>query len=111
MLKLVRSYVVNVARLFQIRFNKQDLNGGILAAAIYIACREMGISRTLKDIAATSNVKLKEVAKSYRLLCLELELKIPIVDPIKYIAKVANNANLSEKTKRQAAEIMIDVTK
>src|SRR5919198_6250178 len=49
---------------------------GILAAAIYIACREMGISRTLKDIAAASNVKLKEVAKSYRLLCLELELKI-----------------------------------
>jgi transcription initiation factor TFIIB len=84
---------------------------GILAAAIYIACREMGISRTLKDIAATSNVKLKEVAKSYRLLCLELELKIPIVDPIKYIAKVANNANLSEKTKRQAAEIMSNVTK
>ena len=84
---------------------------GVLAATIYIACREMGISRTLKDIAATSNVKLKEVAKSYRLLCLELELKIPIVDPIKYIAKVANNANLSEKTKRQAAEIMSNVTK
>jgi len=45
---------------------------GILAAAVYIACREMGISRTLKDIAAYSNVKLKEVARSYRLLYLEL---------------------------------------
>src|ERR671939_43873 len=84
---------------------------GVLAAAIYIACREMGISRTLKDIASYSNVKFKEVAKSYRLLCLELDLKIPIVDPMKYIAKVANKANLSEKTKRQAAEIMDNVTK
>jgi transcription initiation factor TFIIB len=84
---------------------------GVLAAAIYIACREMGISRTLKDIAAYSNVKLKEVAKSYRLLCIELDLKVPIVDPMKYIAKVANKANLSEKTKRQAAEIMDNVTK
>src|SRR5215212_1179156 len=84
---------------------------GVLAAAIYIACREMGISRTLKDIAAYSDVKFKEVAKSYRLLCIELDLKVPIVDPMKYIAKVANKANLSEKTKRQAAEIMNNVTK
>ncbi|MFL6320944.1 MAG: transcription initiation factor IIB family protein [Nitrososphaeraceae archaeon] len=84
---------------------------GVLAAAIYIACREMGISRTLKDIAAYSDVKLKEVAKSYSLLCIELDLKVPIVDPMKYIAKVANKANLSEKTKRQAAEIMNNITK
>jgi transcription initiation factor TFIIB len=84
---------------------------GVLAAAIYISCREMGISRTLKDIASYSNVKFKEVAKSYRLLCIELDLKVPIVDPMKYIAKVANKANLSEKTKRQAAEIMNNINK
>jgi transcription initiation factor TFIIB len=84
---------------------------GVLAAAIYIACREMGISRTLKDIAAYSDVKFKEVTKSYRLLCIELDHKVPIIDPMKYIAKVANTANLSEKTKRQAAEIMNNITK
>ena len=71
---------------------------GVLVAAIYIACREMGISRTLREIADYSDVKLKEVAKSYRRLWIELDLKVPIVDPMKYIAKVANNANLSEKT-------------
>jgi transcription initiation factor TFIIB len=84
---------------------------GVLAAAIYIACREMGISRTLKDIAEYSDVKFKEVTKSYRLLCIELDLKVPVVDPMKYIAKVANKANLSEKTRRQAAEIMNNITK
>ena len=35
----------------------------------------------------------------------------PIVDPMKYIAGVANKAKLSEKTKRTAAEIMNNVTK
>ena len=84
---------------------------GILAAAVYIACRELGTPRTLKDIAADSNIKLCEVARSYRLLYFELDLKIPIVDPLKCIAKVANKANLSEKTKRQAAEIMNNVIK
>jgi transcription initiation factor TFIIIB Brf1 subunit/transcription initiation factor TFIIB len=37
----------------------------LLAAAVYIACREMGTSRTLKDIAAATNLKLKNVARYY----------------------------------------------
>src|SRR5919205_4136241 len=84
---------------------------GILTAAIYIACREMGTPRTLKDIAVDSNVKLKEVARSYRLLYFELDLKIPLIDPMKCIVKVANKSKLSEKTKRQAAEMMSMVNK
>src|ERR687898_3320260 len=84
---------------------------GILTAAVYIACRELGTPRTLKDIAADSNVKLHEVAKSYRLLYFELDLKIPMVDPLKCIAKVANKASLSERTKRQAITIMNKITK
>jgi transcription initiation factor TFIIB len=84
---------------------------GILAAAIYIACRESGTPKTLKDISEVSNVKFKEVARSYRILYFELDLKMPVIDPIRCIAKVANKSKLSEKTKRQAAEIMNIVTK
>ena len=82
---------------------------GILSAAICISCRELGTPRTLKDISVGSNVKLKEVARSYRLLCFELDLKIPIVDPMKCVSRVANKAKLNEKTKRQGAEIMNNV--
>jgi transcription initiation factor TFIIB len=83
----------------------------VLAAAIYIACREIGTSRTLKDIASISNIKRKDIARTYRLLVLELNYKIPMVDPIKCIVRVANKANLSEKTKRQAMNIMHSVTR
>jgi transcription initiation factor TFIIB len=62
----------------------------------------MGIPRTLNDITAKSNVKRKFVAKCYRQLLLGLDLKIPMVDPIKCIARVANKAKISEKTKHQA---------
>jgi transcription initiation factor TFIIB len=84
---------------------------GVLSAAAYIACRETGISRTLSDIATISNIKRKELARTYRLLVFELDLKIPMVDPLKCIAKVANKANLSEKTKRRAINIMHKITK
>ena len=83
----------------------------VLAAAMYIACRESGTSRTLKDIASISNIKRKDIARTYRLLVLELNYKIPMVDPIKCIVRVANKANLSEKTKRLAMNIMHSVTR
>ena len=63
----------------------------------------------MKDIAAASNIKRKHLAKAYRFLLIELDIKVPLVDQIKCIAKVANKANLSEKTKRQAISIMNEV--
>lgn len=83
----------------------------VLSAAIYISCREMGIARTLNDIASLTNLRRKELARTFRLLILELDLKVPVVDPVKCIAKVANKTKLSERTKRQAMDIMISVTK
>ena len=68
----------------------------LLTAAVYASCREMRIPRTLKDMIAAGNVRRKSISRMYRLLVSELALKIPIVDPMKCIAKVANNANLTE---------------
>ncbi|MFL6340901.1 MAG: transcription initiation factor IIB family protein [Nitrososphaeraceae archaeon] len=82
---------------------------GLMAASVYAACREMSTLRTLKDIAAASNIKRKHLAKAYRFLLIELDIKVPLVDQIKCIAKVANKANLSEKTKRQAISIINEV--
>jgi len=82
----------------------------MVGAALYIACRETGASRTLKDIAEIGNIKRKDLARIYRLV-MELDLKIPMIDPMKCIVRVANRANLSERTKRIALNIMKDVTK
>jgi transcription initiation factor TFIIB len=82
-----------------------------VAAALYIACRETGAARTLKDIAQTGNIKRKDLARIYRLVVMELDLKIPLIDPMKCIARVANKASLSERTKRTAVDIMKKVTK
>jgi len=81
----------------------------LLTASIYLACREMGIPRTVKDITEASNIKQKHLAKAYRLLVSEFGYKVPLADPMKCIAKVANKANLTENTKRQAIRIMNQV--
>jgi transcription initiation factor TFIIB len=81
----------------------------ILAAAIYIACREMGAARSLNDISEITDVRRKVISRSYMILIQQLEIIMPLIDPIKCIAKIANKANLSEKTKRMAMDVMKDL--
>src|SRR3989338_10015228 len=67
----------------------------LIASALYAACRDTETPRTRKDIA-----------RCYRLLLRELNLKMPVVDPVKCISRIASKAGLSEKTKRAATKIL-----
>ncbi len=78
----------------------------LVAAALYAACRDTETPRTLKDIANASNIKKKDIARCYRLLIRELDLQMPVVDPIKCVSRIASKAGLTEKTKRTAIEIL-----
>jgi transcription initiation factor TFIIB len=80
----------------------------VLAAVIYIACREMEIPRTIKDISTNSNIKPNEISRLYRLLVFELDIRIPLVDPMKCITMISNKVNVSEKIKHHAMNIMND---
>jgi transcription initiation factor TFIIB len=84
---------------------------GAIAVASYIACREMGIPRTLKEIADISNLKEREIARVYRKVMLELDIKIPQDDPIKKLVKIANKCKISEKAKRYGVKLMVEVIK
>ena len=76
---------------------------------VYIACREMGTPRTLKEISVIANLERKDIARDYRLLVTELDLQIPLLDPLKCIVGVANRINISEKTKRLALDSMNEI--
>src|SRR5438093_12518372 len=49
----------------------------VMAAAIYIACRQMEVPRTLDEIAAISNNKRKSISKIHKELNLKPQLKLP----------------------------------
>jgi transcription initiation factor TFIIB len=83
----------------------------ILAACIYLACRELDTPVTLKDISVISNVKRKDVSRNYRLIVLELDSRVPLVDPMKCIVKIANRIDLNERIRRRAISIMNDLAK
>ena len=78
----------------------------LIAASLYAACRDTETPRTLKDVADAGNVKKKDISRCYRILHKELELKMPVVDSIQCIARIASKIGITEKTKRYAANVL-----
>jgi transcription initiation factor TFIIB len=78
----------------------------IAAAALYAACRRSRTARTLREIAEASLVDKKDVARCYRLLLRELDVKMPIADPLNYVSKIAENTGISGKTQGLAIQIL-----
>jgi len=79
---------------------------GMTAAALYAACRDTETSRTLKDVSQASNINRKEISRSYRLIHRELDLKMPVVDPIQCIARISSRLEITEKIKRYAIKVL-----
>jgi transcription initiation factor TFIIB len=78
----------------------------IAAAALYAACRGSGTPRTLREIAEASLVDKKDVARCYRLLLRELDVHMPIADPLTYVSKIAERTGISGRTQGVAIQIL-----
>ncbi len=79
---------------------------GLIAASLYMACRDSETPRTLTEVSQKINIKRKEVSRCYRLLLKELDLKMPVQDPIKCMSRIASKAGLGEKVIRGALTIL-----
>jgi transcription initiation factor TFIIB len=79
---------------------------GVTAAAIYLACRQCGLARTLEEIAQASSVNKKEVGRSYRFLIRELDYSIPPLKPSQYITKFSNQLTMQGKVEEIAHKIL-----
>jgi transcription initiation factor TFIIB len=79
---------------------------GVTSAALYLACRQCGLPRTLDEIAQASNVNKKEVGRSYRFLIKELNYSIPPLRPGQYITKFSNQLTMQGKVEEIAHKIL-----
>ncbi len=79
---------------------------GVVAAALYGACRQCGVPRTLDEIAAASNVGRKEIGRTYRFMTRELKLKLLPTRPQDYVQRFCSELKLSSEVQAKAMEIL-----
>jgi len=109
-LTLSDAIVEKAAYIYRKALEKKLVRGrsiqGLIAATLYAACRESGTPRTLNDVSSTINITRKNLAICYRMILKELDLKMPVVDSVQCIARIASQIGLSEKTKRHAMKLL-----
>ena len=109
-LALTNAVVEKAAYIYRKAMERKLVRGrsiqGLVAACLYASCRNTETPRTLDDIANGINIRRKDVARCYRLIFRELDLKMPVVDPVKGVSRIASIAGLSEKSKRKAIVIL-----
>lgn len=109
-LALTDAVIEKAAYIYRKSMEKKLVRGrsiqGLVAACLYASCRNTETPRTLDDIAKGINIRRKDVARCYRLIFRELELKMPVVDPVKGVSRIASIAKLTEKSKRKAINIL-----
>ena len=109
-LSLTDAVIEKAAYIYRKAMDRKLVKGrsiqGLVAACVYAACRDTETPRTLDNVADGINIRRKDVARCYRLIFRELDLKVPVADPVNGIPRIASIAGLGEKTKRKAVEIL-----
>lgn len=109
-LNLPRSVLETASVIYRKAVRQRLIRGrtiqGITAAAIYIACRQCGVARTLEDLSQASSINKKEVARSYRFLIKELHYFIEPVKSGQYITKFCNQLTMQGKSEEVAHKIL-----
>ena len=78
----------------------------LIASSLYASCRDTETPRNLKDVEQAANIKKKDIARCYRLLVKELDLRMPVTDSIQCVARIASRIGIAEKTKRYAVTVL-----
>jgi transcription initiation factor TFIIB len=79
---------------------------GVAAAALYAACRECKVPRTLDEIADVSRVGKKEIGRSYRFIARELLIHLRPTSPTDYIPRFGSELGLSGEAQSKAIELL-----
>jgi transcription initiation factor TFIIB len=79
---------------------------GVSAAALYAACRQCNVPRTLDEIAGSSRISRKEIGRTYRFIARELGLKLMPTTPQDYISRFCGELKLSGDVQAKTLEIL-----
>ena len=83
----------------------RDISSMVLAS-LYVACRMTQTPRTLDDVARHSPLDKRDIARCYRTLLKELNLRTPVPNARLRVPKIASEVDLGEETQRMAIEIL-----
>ena len=95
--------VVDCAKQFFKKVEDEKLLKGksvesVIAACIYIACREQRVTRTFKEICALTKVSKKDIGRCYKLLQPIFETPVQTISLDAYVTRFSSALDLTNET-------------
>lgn len=78
----------------------------VSAAALYAACRQCNVPRTLDEISNASSMSRKDIGRTYRYITRELGLKLMPTSPQDYIPRFCSELQLSADVQAKTLDII-----
>ncbi len=79
---------------------------GVTTAALYAACRQCHVPRTLDEISNIAHISRKEIGRTYRYVSRELGLKLLPTSPEDYISRFCSELKCSGDVRAKTLEIL-----
>jgi len=83
----------------------------VVASALYAACRQCNVPRTLDEVAGATKLNRKEVGKTYRYVARQIGLSLNPTTPIDYVPRFGSALSLSGEVQGKAIEIVKEAIK
>jgi len=83
----------------------------IVAACVYIASKINTMPKTLNELCEAARVDKKALAKTYKLLVRNLDMKILPATPVDYLGRFASDLKLDPRIQTDAAKIIEKIEK
>jgi len=109
-LQIPRNVLETAAYTYRLAIKKGIRRGrsirGMVAACIYIACRQCNVIRHLGEVAEATQISKRDAWRTYRFLMANLETQVPRVQSPRYISKYVSQLSLMGEVEVLAIRIL-----
>ena len=109
-LHLPKNVVETASMIYRQAIQKNVIRGrsieGVVAAALYMACRQCGVIRKMEEVGDAVRITKKEVGRIYRFLLKILDTDVPLYEIRRYVSKFVNHLSLSGDAEILALKVL-----
>ncbi|NTV23498.1 MAG: hypothetical protein HGA85_03930 [Nanoarchaeota archaeon] len=109
-LKLPKSVEEEAARIYTLAVQRGLVRGhsteAVVAGVVYAVLRMYDIPRTLNEVSDVTGIDKKKVAKNFKYVSRNLNIRTLPIDPMNYVSRFASELQLKPKTQSKALDIV-----
>ena len=80
----------------------------LMGTCVYVGLRLEGVARTSSEVAEVCKITEKEILRTTRIICKELNIRLPLVSPKDFIPRFCNSLGVSDIVQTRALELVED---